>query len=404
MENNLFEPVALNNKSTKWEHAIKRENDIYYRSEEIRTEFERDYNRILHCTAFRRLKHKTQVFFATQNDNICTRIEHVNHVSSVSFTISKFLGLNTQLTIAMAIGHDLGHSPFGHSGERIIKKITKDVLNEDFWHEKNSLRVIDRIETLEDSNGKLKNLNLTYAVRDGIVSHCGEVNENALFPRNEAIDLNSIVKPNQYLPYTWEGCIVKIADKISYLGRDIEDALTLNILSSSQLNDLKKIAGENIKAINNTILMHDFIIDLCKNSNPDKGINFSEKYLHLINNVKKFNYENIYNHKRLKNYEKYAELIIYSIYEALDSFYAGIDTYKKIAEHQTSYPKLSNSFSSWLKKYESTSVESDNGQKYQNKFLYNLKNHFDYKQAIIDYIASITDHFAIDIFNELTSF
>ncbi len=404
MKENLFSSVGLFKTNPNWNYAIKRESDIYYRKEDIRTDFERDYNRILHCTAYRRLKHKTQVFFATQNDTICTRIEHVNHVSSVSFTVAKFLGLNTQLTMAIALGHDLGHAPFGHSGERIIKKITKEVLGENFWHEKNSLRVVDRIETLEDSFGKLKNLNLTYAVRDGIISHCGEVNENALFPRKENIDLNLIEKPNQYAPYTWEACVVKIADKISYLGRDIEDALTLNILSPAQLNDLKKIAGENIKAINNTILMHDFIIDLCKNSTPVNGIMFSEKYLELINNVKKFNYEHIYNHKRLKNYEKYAELIIFSIFEALDSFYAGIDTYKRITEYQTSYPKLTLSFSSWLKKYESTSVESDKGKKYQNIFLYDLRQHDDYRCAIIDYIASITDHFAIDIFNELTSF
>lgn len=404
MKDNLFSGVAMLPESPKWEAAIKRESDIYYRHQEIRTEFERDYNRILHCTAYRRLKHKTQVFFATQNDNICTRIEHVNHVSSVSFTVAKFLGLNTQLTMAIALGHDLGHAPFGHSGERIIKKITKELLNDNFWHEKNSLRVIDRIETLEDSHGKLKNLNLTYAVRDGIVSHCGEVNENALFPRAEAIDLNHIEKPNQYAPFTWEGCIVKIADKISYLGRDIEDALTLNILSGAQLNDLKIIAGENIKAINNTILMHDFIIDLCENSSPEKGINFSEKNLQFINNVKRFNYEHIYNHKRLKNYEKYAELIIYSIYETLDEHYDDIGTYKKLAEFQPIYPKLVLSFTQWLKKYEATSVQSDQGLKYQNKFLYNLKIHNEYRQAIIDYIASLTDHFAIEIFNELTSF
>jgi len=404
MKENLFALVAIDNKSPKWSQSIKRENDIYYRKEDIRTEFERDYNRILHCTAYRRLKHKTQVFFATHNDNICTRIEHVTHVASVSFTISKFLGLNTQLTMSIAIGHDLGHAPFGHSGERIIKKITKEVLDENFWHEKNSLRVIDKIETLEDSNGHLKNLNLTYAVRDGIVSHCGEVNENSLFPRDIAIDLNDIEKPNQYAPYTWEGCIVKIADKISYLGRDIEDALTLNILSTNQLKDLKEIAGDNTRAINNTILMHDFVTDLCRNSSPEKGINFSEKYLQLINNVKKFNYENIYNHKRLKNYEKYAELIIYSIYDVLDSFYAGTDTYKKTAEFQLSYPKLTQSFISWLKKYESTYIETEHKIKYQNRFLYNLKKQEEYRQAIIDYIASITDHFAIEVFNELSSF
>ncbi|MDD3877429.1 MAG: HD domain-containing protein [Bacteroidales bacterium] len=403
MQEKLFKGVAIQKTDAKWEASVKRENDIDYRKEDIRTEFERDYNRILHSKAYRRLKNKTQVFFATRNDNICTRIEHVNHVSSVSYTISKFLGLNTQLTMAIAIGHDLGHAPFGHSGERIIKSIVDKVLNDNFWHEKNSLRVIDSIETLEDSTGKHKNLNLTYAVRDGIVSHCGEVNENALVPRNEVIDLHTIKKPNEYAPFTWEGCVVKIADKISYLGRDIEDALTLNILNRDQLSALKDIAGENYKAINNTILMHDFIIDLCKSSHPDIGICFSENYLRLINDVKKFNYQNIYNHKRLKNYEKYAKLVIESIYEALCGFYDGPSTIEKISSYQRSFPILCTAFIQWLEKYDKNS-RSEKLLLLENKTLYDLNIENDYNKAIIDFIASITDNFAIEIFNELSSF
>jgi len=403
MKQNLFKGVAQQQGNPKWAEALKRLNAIDYRKEDIRTEFERDYNRILHCTAYRRLKNKTQVFFATRNDNICTRIEHVNHVSSVSYTISKFLGLNTQLTMAIAIGHDLGHAPFGHSGERIIKEIIKSTLHDNFWHEKNSLRVIDYVDTLEDSTGKHKNLNLTYAVRDGIVSHCGEVNENALVPRDQAIDLHHISRPNEYAPYTWEGCVVKIADKISYLGRDIEDALTLNILSSEQLNTLKDIAGENYKAINNTILMHDFIIDLCKSSHPDTGICFSEKYLELINNVKKFNYQNIYNHKRLRSYEKYAKLVIESIFETLSDLYDGPDTYVGLRNAGHSFPLLSTAFSQWLAKYDMNPA-SANAEKYGNIKLYDLHKPLDYTLAISDFVASMTDNFAIEIFNELSSF
>jgi len=403
MQDNLFKDQAVQMESPKWAISIQRNNPIDYRSEDIRTEFERDYNRILHCTAYRRLKNKTQVFFATKKDNICTRIEHVNHVASVSYTISKFLGLNTQLTLAVAIGHDLGHAPFGHSGERIIKEIVKNFFTDTFWHEKNSLRVIEVIETLEDSKGVHKNMNLTYAVRDGIVSHCGEVNENALFPRLEAIDLSLIQRPNQYPPFTWEGCVVKIADKISYLGRDIEDALSLGILSSEQLLELKDIAGENYKAINNTILMHDFIIDLCKNSHPDKGICFSEKYLRLINEVKSFNYKHIYKHKRLKNYEKYAGLIITTIFESLLDFYEGVHTYERLEENRQSFPSLIASFTQWLYKYD-INKRVEISAKFNNKALYDLNKKEDYTLAIIDYIASLTDNFAIEIFNELSSF
>ena len=140
---------------------------------DIRPVFQRDRDRILHCKSFRRLKHKTQVFFNIDNDHICTRMEHVQHVESVSCTIAKYLGLNTDLTRAIAMGHDLGHAPFGHEGEVELTKIRKELGMDAFWHERNSLRIIEDIELLEDNNKNYQNLNLTYAVRDGIISHCG---------------------------------------------------------------------------------------------------------------------------------------------------------------------------------------------------------------------------------------
>ena len=227
---NEFEKYATNENNPKWQNSIKREKEIYKRKNDIRSEFERDYNRILHCNAYRRMKHKTQVFFSPENDHICTRIEHVMHVESVSYTIAKYLGLNTELTKAIATGHDIGHSPFGHEGERILSQISERDIGEKFWHERNGMEFVDKIELLEDINKNKQNLNLTYAVRDGIISHCGEIDENCLKPREENINLNNYKVPNQYSPYTWEGCVVKISDKISYLGRDIEDAISLGIL------------------------------------------------------------------------------------------------------------------------------------------------------------------------------
>lgn len=126
----------LNYENDKLKKSIHREEDLYFRNNEVRTEFERDYTRILHSLAYRRLKHKTQVFFNTQNDHICTRMEHVAHVESVSYMIAKSLGLNCELTKSIAIGHDLGHAPFGHEGEYVIRKIVKDNLGKSFWHEK----------------------------------------------------------------------------------------------------------------------------------------------------------------------------------------------------------------------------------------------------------------------------
>ena len=117
---NILENYAANENNSKWNTIIAREKTLYKRDNDVRSEFERDYTRIIHSTAYRRLKHKTQVFFMPDNDHICTRIEHVVLVESISYTIAKYLGLNTELTKAIATAHDIGHSPFGHMGERIL--------------------------------------------------------------------------------------------------------------------------------------------------------------------------------------------------------------------------------------------------------------------------------------------
>ena len=291
-----FENLSANINNPNWENIIKREHPLYNRNNDLRSDFERDYTRIIHSTAFRRLKHKTQVFFSPENDHICTRIEHVMHVDSISYTIANYLGLNTQLTKAISVAHDLGHSPFGHSGEKILSKISEQDLGCTFWHEKNGLDFVDYIELLEDNQKYLQNLNLTYAVRDGIISHCGEIDENGLKPRKEFIDLSTYSYPNEYAPYTWEACVVKISDKISYIGRDIEDAITLGILDN-HLDDLYKlIHNADVKnEINNTIIINYLVSDLCENSSTEKGLCFSDEAFSLLNQIKQFNYDNIYN-------------------------------------------------------------------------------------------------------------
>jgi len=123
MERGLFRSVSVHEGNPQWGQSISRIKQLYKKADDIRSQFARDYTRILHSTAYRRLKHKTQVFFATHNDHICTRIEHVHHVASVSYTIANYLGLNTELTNAIAIGHDLGHAPFGHAGEEFLREI-----------------------------------------------------------------------------------------------------------------------------------------------------------------------------------------------------------------------------------------------------------------------------------------
>lgn len=395
-----FETVAMTTKNHKWEHAIKREKELYSRNNEIRTDFERDYTRVINCNAYRRLKHKTQVFFSPESDHICTRIEHVAHVESISYTIARYLGLNTELTKAIATAHDIGHSPFGHEGERILSEISKKELGEAFWHEKNGVEVVDKIELLKDNLENKQNLNLTYAVRDGIISHCGEIDENNLKPREEAIDLREYKYPNQFKPYTWEGCVVKIADKISYLGRDMEDAIRIGILDE-QLDELRQMLeiDEN-EPINNTILINNMIYDLCENSSVEKGLCFSDDMYQLINSIKKFNYKNIYMSDILKPSIEYFKLIINQIYETLKRLYNGENTLVEIQKLKKFYPKLMSSFEEWILNYWNLS----RSEKCKNDAFINMENEKDYCKAIIYYISGMTDNFAIDIYNEIIRF
>ena len=390
-----------------WELALQRQGTLYPRTDDIRSEFYRDYSRILHSDPFRRLKHKTQVFFAPQNDHICTRIEHVNHVASVSYTIAKELGLNTELTSAIAYGHDIGHTPFGHEGETLLNDISDKELQEKFWHEQNGLFVCDSIATLQDSFGINRNLMLTYAVRDGIISHCGEVNQISISPRTEAIDLYSIKRPNEYQPYTWEGCIVKISDKISYLGRDIEDAIEQKLLSSHQLLELKRIVDKYLPGLgrlNNTVLMHHLITNLCKNSNPADGIKLSQNHLDLMNEVKQFNYRCIYSHHKVENHKQYTRLIIATLFEFLKQTNVSGNIMTHLDEQGNKYPLLIADFRNWLIKYSDIDPLSRKKFRYKNQIVYDLSNRKDYIRAIIGFIAGMTDNYAIRKYHEVISF
>ena len=395
-----FETVAMMQNKHKKKNAIKREEELYSRNNEIRTDFERDYTRVINCNAYRRLKHKTQVFFSPESDHICTRIEHVAHVESISYTIARYLGLNTELTKAIATAHDIGHSPFGHEGERILSEISKRELGEAFWHEKNGVEIVDKIELLKDYLENKQNLNLTYAVRDGIISHCGEIDENNLKPREEAINLSEYKYPNQFKPYTWEGCVVKIADKISYLGRDMEDAIRIGILDE-QLDELRQMLGiDKDEPINNTILINNMIYDLCENSSIEKGLCFSEKMYELINSLKKFNYKNIYMSDIIKPSVEYFKLIINQIYKTLKRLYNGENTLIEIQKLKKFYPKLMSSFEEWILNY----WNLQRSEKCKNDVFINMENEKDYCKAIIYYISGMTDNFSIDIYNEIIRF
>ena len=405
-----FKEFAATEGNPAWETLVARPSALYSRGDDIRSAFARDYTRILHSRAYRRLKHKTQVFFNIDNDHICTRMEHVAHVESVSNTIARKLELNDELTKAIAFGHDLGHAPFGHHGEKILDELSRKHLGLSFWHERNGLRFVDKVELLEDNYKIEKNLDLTYAVRDGIVSHCGELDENGLRPREELIDLEDFCAAGQYQPATWEGCVVKIADKIAYIGRDIEDAASLGFLEETQLEQLRKMARANDeKVLNTTVIMHNMIIDICQNSNPTDGICLSRKYLEQLNEIKRFNYEYIYKNPRFSAFQHYAQLVLTEIFDTLWR-YRGGDVWQKIGRDRKYYPTLLSTFSEWLAKYCETDFVpcgelKDRAERCDNIKIYGrLENERIYAQAALDYIAGMTDRFAVKVFEELLTY
>lgn len=428
MQNSFYE-VRCSQDSEKWEQSIKREIPIYSRNNDIRTDFERDYTRILHCEAYRRLKHKTQVFFAPHNDHICTRMEHVNHVASVATTIAKYLGLNVQLADAIATGHDMGHAPFGHHGEDCLNHLLdqKEGHNapKKFWHERNSLFFADYIESLPDPNGIDQPLNLTYAVRDGLICHCGEIDQQGIKPRSEAIDLYSMKRPGIIQPYTWEGCVVKIADKIAYLGRDLEDARAYHILDMSSYRQLREIVGSTLgfehkgahamrsgKAVNTTVLINDLIVDLCQESSPQKGLCFSDEYFKFILELKKFNFAHIYNHWRLQEFQVYAENIIRTLYRTLEK----TEVFAKngrVSQALKYYPKLCSTFEDWLIKHSNYHCYSQEKHDFVDKrpilhyntpIVFDINDEESYKKCIIEYISGMTDQFAIQVYEEIITF
>ena len=396
---NLFKNVSANENNPKWNQMIKREQELYSKPGDIRSPFERDFNRILHTNAYNRLKHKTQVFFSPENDHISTRIEHVNYVESISYTISNYLGLNSELTRAIACGHDVGHGPFGHKGEKVLSSISQKELGKPFWHEQNGLNIVDNIELLDDYDGNKQNLNLTYAVRDGIISHCGEIDENSLKPREEVIDLKNYTKPNEYAPFTWEGCIVKISDKISYLGRDIDDAIEEKLLTNDMLDELANITGISSRT-NNSAIINRLVTDICENSSPEDGIRLSKTAVEMMDKIKAFNYKYIYGAKRMMPSNKYFELVINQIFDILINTYEEENTPNKILEMSKYYPNLSNNFYNWIVKY----WNIGNRTGLNNKIIFDINKKEDYIQAIIYYISGMTDKFAIDMYNEIIHF
>lgn len=370
MNNNLIDKAQLEKRTIP-------------RIEDIRGCYNRDYTAILHSKPFRRLKHKTQVFFSPNDDHVCTRIEHVLHVASIAETICRGLkkknnsnwDLNEDLAFAIGLGHDLGHAPFGHAGESQLNELLGS--DNSFIHEVNSYRVAE----------KLAGLNLTYAVKDGILCHNGEQFEQSIKPDPRVKDLD-LIKNRKNYPSTWEGCIVRFSDKIAYLGRDIEDAIVAGFIAT---DDIPKAIKDQIGTSNGEIINH-LVLDLIDSSTEDQ-ISFSKEYHELMIDLKNFNYGAIYNHPRITEYKVYCKRIISTLYDYLSKLYCSnhwdFEWYLKKESLD-----IDNFFGNYIKgmrdlylkeKRENNWSEGDLG-----------------KQIVTDYISGMTDKFAIECMKEIS--
>ncbi len=291
---------------------------------DIRPAYQRDRDRILHCKSFRRLKHKTQVFLSPVGDHYRTRLTHTLEVAQIARTIAKSLRLNEELTEAIALGHDLGHTPFGHAGEDALNA----VCSEGFAHYKQSVRVVERLE--KDGKG----LNLTWEVRDGILNH-----------------------RTSGTPHTLEGKVVRLSDKIAYINHDIDDAIRAGILTESMLPDeYTDILGHTVRNRLNT-LVHSII----RESRGKPEISMAPDVEEAMKNLRAFMFENVYTNSVSKKEDPKAKQLLADLF----GYYMD-----HVEELPSEYRRL-----------------MDTG---------------DSKERVVcDYIAGMSDGYAIDTFTEL---
>ncbi|MGN1163781.1 MAG: deoxyguanosinetriphosphate triphosphohydrolase family protein [Candidatus Ornithospirochaeta sp.] len=343
------------------------------REEDIRGAYYRDTTAIIHSSPFRRLKHKTQVFYAPSNDHICTRMEHVLHVASIASTICRPLGLDTELAWAIGMGHDLGHTPFGHTGERIISSLSEKRGLPPFEHEVNSLRAVDFLSN--NGNG----LNLTYAVRDGIVCHNGESLKKRICPTFEKRDLDKITERRGLIPATFEGVVVRFSDSIAYLGRDFEDASRLGIVDNS---NLPQIVKDRLGTTNSQIIT-SLVNDLIKGADPETGIGFSDYVFEAVEAFSAFNYEHIYRSEILEGYTRYFTRLLDLIVDYLEDLYSSFGLEEK--GYLDERNMLAAGFFSHIKEMYPVYMEKEGSD----------------RRMIMDYVAGMTDNFSLDCANEI---
>ncbi len=345
----------------------------YPREEDVRGSFFRDQTAIIHSTPFRRLKHKTQVFYAPKNDHICTRIEHVLHVATIAKTICKGLNLygwelDVEMAFAIGLGHDLGHAPFGHDGETVLANLMGG--KDKFIHEIHSYRVVEYLAN------KGRGLNLTYGVKDGIITHNGERFEQTLKPASKPNELDKI-KNRRVIPSSYEGCVVRFSDKIAYLGRDIEDAITVGFITADDIPDVikKKIGTTNSQIID------AFVNDIIEYSKDKDVIGLSDEMYELMLVLKRFNYQNIYLNDK-ENAFPYVKKTLTTLFEFLGEIYTKYEKdYDRYLVHRL---KIVRDFGYYLRQMHSF-----------------YENEKDIRRILGDFIAGMTDDYAIDAVKQI---
>ena len=329
---------------------------------DIRPEYFRDIDKIIWSKSYFRYMDKTQVFTIKDNDHISRRMSHVQMVSKIARTIGRALSLNEDLIEAMSLGHDLGHVPFGHLGETYLNELSEKHNEGVFMHNVQSVRNLMNLE----KNGK--GLNITIQVLDGILCHNGELILDEYRPvkktKEEFLkEYENCYKSKENIlslrPMTLEGCVVRISDVISYIGQDIEDAITMNILDPKELPEsIMEILGNN-----NGDIVTTLVLDIIKNSMNKPYITMSKEKMKALNDLQKFNYENIYykvlTDEQKKHYKEMFEIV-----------------FEKNLEY--------------LKKEDK---EKDIHKVYLNKMTEDYKNNTSNERIVIDYIAGMTDDY-----------
>lgn len=278
-----------------------------------RQNFAVDADRILHSRAYTRYIDKTQVFYLIDHEHISHRVLHVQLLSKIARTIGRFLRLNEDLLEAIALGHDIGHPPFGHDGERILSALCQAHGIGPFLHSVQGVRFLERVEK------KGRGLNLSLQVLDGILCHDGETHLERLSPerdktfaRLEEESRRKLLDPEVSLkPMTLEGCVVRLADTISYIGRDLEDAITLSLIRREDL------PGEVVQRLGRTngAIVYSLVTDLIGHSFEKNYVGYSPEVGQTLKTLRAFNYERIYNNPRIKEETPKIEALFASLFQ-----------------------------------------------------------------------------------------